>query len=241
MAYPNTINGYYTYIFRAYPWMQDNATRLGIPPAQISALEALVGDNETVGTYFYNKSQYDAAPLRKDSILVKNLNASTIATKKKISEILDDTAASKWNNEDRLIFDRKKGLPPIRTKPESQIPFEIVVDDIPGRNGVIDFKAKPRGEIKRSHLAEGTNAIEMSYAFVQSNIRKATDLPGRVLENCIGVNDRTISKTFYKAIFQFTADAALIGFDIHCWFRFTNTHYPEFAGKWSDVHIIRIG
>ena len=240
MSYPTTVNGYYTYLFRAFPWMQGSATRLGIPPAEISALEDLVGDDETEGTYFYDYFQYNAAPKRKDSLLVANLAESTLATQKKISKILDDTAASKWNNEDRLIFNRKKGLPRSYSKPESQIPFEIAVDNVPALNGLIDFKAKPRGETKRSHLAEGSNAIDMSYAFVQSDIRKATDLPGKVLEKCIGVDDCTNRTTFYKAIFQFTADSALIGFDLYCWFRFTNIHYPEFAGKWSEKHVIRI-
>ncbi len=132
-------------------------------------------------------------------------------------------------------------MPRTQSKPNSKIAFECVVDPIPARNGVINFKAKPRGETKRSKLSEGSNAIEMSYAIVQSSIRKASDLPDRVLEQCIGVDDHTKSKWFFKAIFQFSVDSALIGYDFHCWFRFTHTRYPQLAGKWSDVYIIMIG
>ena len=240
MSYPTTISGFSAYLLRAYPWMGSQKTRLGITTGQMDELDAIVGDDDTIGTYFYNLKQYNIAPKRKESILSINLRDSTSNTKKKITEILNDTAASKWNNDDRLVFNRKKGAPRAYTKLTTQIPFECVVDAVPSINGVFDFSARPRGETKRSHLPVGCNAVEMSYAFVQSDIRKATDLPGRVLEKCSGVNDNTNSKTFYKAIFQFIADSALKGFDLHCWFRFINTRYPEFAGKWSEGHIIMI-
>jgi len=240
MSYPKTISSFHAYLFRAYPWMRNNATRLDISSEQIAELKAIVGDDVTPGTYFYHAKLYNAAPKRKATILVTNLSGSTKATKKKITEILEDTAASKWTNEDRLIFNRKKGLPRKQTKPTSKIAFECVVDHVPARNGVIDFKAKPRSETKRSQLAEGSDAVEMNYAVVQSDIRKSSDMLGKVLEQCIGIDDHTKSKVFYKAKFQFSVDQALIGFDLHCWFRFIKTRYPKLAGKWSDRQIIRI-
>jgi len=242
MSSPRTIPLFYTYLYRAYPWIKNSATiaRLGIPPASITALDALVGDEVTAGTFFYNQKQYDMAPKRKDTLLCQNLKASTKDVRKKIADILNDTAASKWNNDDRDIFMLKKGLARSISKPKDQIPFECVVDVVPDKNGVIDFSAKPRDETKRAHMPPGCNAIEMASCVVQSSIRKVGDNPDKVRETCIGVDDHTTIKVFFKAKFQHTVETALIGYDLYTWFRFTNTHYPQFAGKWSTVHVDRI-
>jgi hypothetical protein len=92
----------------------------------------------------------------------------------------------------------------------------------------------------RCHMAAGSSTIEMAYVILQSDIRKASEMPEKVRVNCTGADDNTTIVTFYKARFQFKVPTTFKGYNIGLFFRWANIHYPELAGNWGLMQTVPI-
>ncbi len=237
MSYPTTRAGFYGWVNRAWPYTQTNGARLGISPTDISDTGDIIGDDSTPGTYIFDAVKYNAASKRPTGDLVDNLDTSTEAVKKQFSKILDNSIAAKWNNADRNMYMRKKGLERSYSRPEEAIKEECDVFITPLSNQKFEFGAKPVGTVGRKHIPEGADGIEMAYAYVQNSLRKAADNPTKVMESCSGVDQTILKEIYYKALFDFQVVSVLRGYDIYFYFRFINTTYPDLAGPWSEVQI----
>jgi hypothetical protein len=232
-TFPTSIQGLAAYFVRAIAWLIANTTRLGIIDTDKEELETLYGDETTVGTYLYCKKQYDEASNRKDSIVTDNLSAAAEKVIEKLMKIYGDIADSKWTDEDREKLNRKTGLPHEPTKPEGKIQAICVMNVIPFPNGVFEISARENEDSKRSGIPEDANSLEIAYAIVESPVREASeDLP-KVKKECLGPEDDTMRHISTKAKTELKIAEVYAGYNVVCWGRWINTHYPELAGKWS--------
>ncbi|MEI6852343.1 MAG: hypothetical protein WCL06_05850 [Bacteroidota bacterium] len=239
-AMPTSIKGFYVYLLSAYPWLISNATRLGVTTDNVNKIKGLVGDVDTTGTYMFIKKNYDETPGRKETQLTHNLKDITDKVKVKLREIYDDIPASSWTEDDRTYLNRRTGLPHKPSKPTVPIAADVIVDIIPHPNGLFEFNLRSRTDAKRFSLAEGADGAEVRYAIVQSNIRKAADMPDRVKEKCNGPDECSLKQVFFKAKFQFQLESIFAGYNLYCWVRWINSKYPQFAGKWSRMEVVLI-
>jgi hypothetical protein len=235
--FPTTIDGKDAYFFRTVAWLIDNASRLGIATEVVDALKLLYGDAVTPGSYVYCKTNYDNAPGRKDSKVVKNLETASDAMKAKLMEIYNDIPASKWTDDDRVTLERKTGLPHKPTTPIETIKDVCVVDIEVRPNGLFNFGIRLRNDTKRYNIPTGADAVEVRWAIVESEYRKASgELASKVKVKCESYNDCTAEELFRKAKFQLSVDPLLKAFELVCWVRWTNTVHPNLAGEWSGPH-----
>lgn len=239
-TFPTSIAGLASYLVRSVAWLTDNAARLGISPAVILILQGIYGDNATAGSYLYCKKKYDDASARKDSIVTLNLKTVSTTIKNKLREIYNDIPASIWTDEDRTALNRKTGLKHVPTHATVPIIAECHLEITPKPNGLFKCAVRPVSDTKSYNIPETADAVELSSAIVESNIRKASEMPTKVLVRCLGPEDSTTKTTYYNARFQFTIDALFAGYDLYCWARWINTRHPEHAGEWCLLQVVMI-
>lgn len=232
-TFPTSIQDLAAYFVRAIAWLIDNVARLGISADDMEDLQALYGPDTTAGTYLYCKKQYDEASNRKDSIVTDNLNDAAEKVKVQLMKIYGDIPNSKWTNEDREKLNRKTGLPHEPTKPEGKIEAVCVISIKPFPDGVFEISAREDEESNRGGIPEDANSLEIAYAIVESPVREIReDLP-KVKKECLGPEDDTMRQISTKAKTELKIEEVYGGYNVVCWGRWINTHYPELAGKWS--------
>jgi hypothetical protein len=232
-TFPRNIQELAAYFVRAIQWLIDNTTRLGISETDMEELNALYGPATTAGTYLYWKKQYDEASNRKDSVITTSLNSVSEKVIAKLMKIYADIPASKWTDEDREKLNRKTGLPHEPTKPEGKIEAACVISIKPFPDGVFEISARVDEESNRGGIPEDANSLEIAYAIVESPVRAVSeDLP-KVKKECLGPEDDTMRQISTKARTELKIEEVYAGYNVVCWGRWVNTHYPELAGKWS--------
>jgi hypothetical protein len=236
-TFPTKIQEFASYLIRAIAWLIANKTRLGILDTDMEELNALYSPDTTEGTYMYCKKKYDEASARKDSVVTNNLKGVSDKVKAKLTKIYNDIPVSKWTDEDRTRLNRKTGLPHEPTTPTEPIKDVCIVDIEVNPNGFFNFGIRYRDDTKRYNKAPGADAVEVWWAIVESEYRKATgEMIGKVKEKCETYNDCTEEELFRKAKFTLSVDPLFKAFDLVCWVRWTNTVHSNLAGIWCGPY-----
>ena len=239
-TFPTNIPGWQVFLFVLVAYIVLNATRLGILSARVSLLEALYGDESTVGTYLYCKKKYDEATGRKPAVISANLRNVTNDIKSLLILIVNNIPAEKWTNEDRAAFNRKTGLTKVITHPTTKIGDECVVIATPHPNGVFKGIARIDNETKSHALPEGANAMELRHAVVKGKFDIPEEYKGLVKEKCSGPNDGTTTSIVTSTRFRIELTEDFAGFELYLWGRWINLQHPELAGDWSIRQILPI-
>jgi hypothetical protein len=240
-VFPTTINGLAAYLYKVVAYLILEATRLGIIPERIDELKTLYGDDSHPGSYVYCKMQYDAASGRKDTIITKNLRTVSKNIKSKLRQIYNDIPATLWTDKDRETMNRKTGLPYTPTTPEVKIGADCNMEITAKVNGVFQFGVRPYSDSKRCNIAPGANGVELSYAYVQSNIRAVPiELASKVKVKCMGPEDDTMRFISTSSRFQINVDPIYAGFNLYCWARWINIQHPTLAGDWCPLQLLLI-
>jgi hypothetical protein len=232
-TFPTSIQDLAAYFVRAIAWLIANTTRLGISADDMETLGALYGPDSVEGTYLYWKKQYDEASNRKDSVITTSLNTVSEKVIAMLMKIYGDIPASKWTDADRENLNRKTGLPHEPTKPEGKIQAICVLNITPFPDGLFEISARESEDSTRSSIPEDANSLEIAYAIVESPVRAVSeDLP-KVKKQCLGPDDDTMRLISTKSKTILKVEEVYAGYNVVCWGRYINTHYPELAGKWS--------
>lgn len=239
-SFPTTIQTLAPYLMRAINRLNQQSARLGIDPAKLAALNSLYGDVMTKGTYLYFKYLWDDNVDTRTKSVRSGLSIVSKKMKKQLSAIYNDIPDSKWINEDRLIFNRKTGLPYAKTSHVVSINLDCKAHLTPGNYGLFEIKVVIPAEVRSKTEPSAANAIEMAYAIVESDLRKRTDDDTQVRKSYIGPNDGCMHIFSLKSKFSINLGPDYKGFDLVCWFRWTNIRHPELAGEWSQVQQLMI-
>jgi hypothetical protein len=239
-SFPTTIQTLAPYFLRAVGRLNQQKVRLGIDPAKLAALNALYGDVMTKGTYLYFKYLWDDNVETRTKMVRTGLSSVSKEMKKQLTAIYNDIPASKWNNEDRLTFNRRTGLAYSKTFHVERIQLECRAHVVNNTFGIFNIKVAIPAEVRSKTEPSAANAIEMAYAIVESSIRKKTDDNPYVKHKCLGPDDECIHIISLKSKFSIQIDTKCKGYDLVCFFRWTNIRHPNLAGHWSERHQLMV-
>jgi hypothetical protein len=233
-SFPTTIQTLAPYFLRVMGRLNQHKVRLGIDPAKLAALNSLYGDVLTKGTYLYFKYLWDDNVETRTKMVRTGLSSVSKQMKKQLAAIYNDIPDSKWNIEDRKVFNRKTGLPYVKTSHVASINLDCKAHVIPGNYGLFEIKVLIPAEVRSKTEPSAANAIEMAYAIVESDIRKITDDNFHVKRECLGPDDDCLHFISLKSKFRLDLGPGFKGFDLICWFRWTNARKQSLAGHWSN-------
>lgn len=227
------------YLIKVMPYLQSNASRLGVDTDKLDAVVALYGTPTTVSTYQYCKKQWDESSKRKDSIITQNLADVSIKMKESLIDIYNDIPASKWNNTDREKFERKTGLKRTHVIPTAHIAEKCVIEIEVCQNALFKIMTRFDAGSKYHAIPDSANAIEVRYAVVVGKCPITPEVADKVKTKCTGPLDGTTTIFSTTAKFPIQLDEILAGYDLYIWFRYTDIQHPTLAGEWS-VKLVRM-
>jgi len=240
-AFPTTIRGLYNYLEVVNTYLIDNAVRLGIDPIRLSAFISLFGDQNTTDTYLWCYHQWNDTGSGKTQVVNLKLSKISASLKTMLSEIFNDIPASRWTEKDRLVLNRKKGLPYIKTSHEAPIDEKMFANVEPLQHGLYWITVRPGSQTGRCHIPSGADSVEVAWVILDKGYRTNIENDPRVRKSCKSPEDNTNRYVSFRSRFQLQLDAQLAGFKIQMWFRWTHSRHPKRAGNWSHAIITSIG
>lgn len=216
------------------------ATRLKVNPAALAAIVALFGDNATAHTWVYVMLSYADKKGKRTPVVTEEMNTLHGRLEKMFSDIFNDIPASVWNNEDRLIFDRKTGDHAAPTKKTEVITVAPTVEiEILG-NKELDITFRLPHESSKASMHPEATMVESVFSYVDSTLAES-ELSTKVQNTRpLTPNECLETKLFTKAKSDWKLDTDRKASEICGFSRYIDPKYPHLAGPYGPMWIISI-
>lgn len=213
---------------------------LGLTSAEMHALEDesikwASGDPDNPGVYDLHKN-----PTTKNTVTRKNVLNFKADFGRRFRPMLNRMATSlNIITSDRVVL-RIAEPKSSHTRPEAPIK-EICVPFVEARPAAkFNMGVRLLDDASRCKIPVDATAVQLNYAVCEGKLKATPDLALKVKSKCDNPYDGTTSVISTKARFAVQIDPTLSGYDLHCYFRFINIHYPELAGEWTQKIVVNI-
>jgi hypothetical protein len=214
-------------------YIPNNAIRLQIDPALVNKFISLYGDNSTDGTWCYYWLKYSDQKVKRTTLIKDELRATQREIKELLMSIYSSIPASLWTDKDRLIFNRKTGLPHKIHRHVVNIQEGCLLYLRPIGGGSVRVVCIIPDEFHRARLPEKATALEIAWRL---DFPKPPDsLVGsseryEILRNW---TDGTTTQIFTKASFILRLGGENAGCVMQCFVRWINLRHRQLDGHWA--------
>ncbi len=232
-TFPTTRDGLHAYIHNAVEHINADHVRFGVAAPVLLALNNKIGDASTEHTYefVYIKCSNIATCT---TPLTAELGSIEVDVKHKLSDIYESIPTNVWTDDDRFIFNRKKGLE--RAKPNwhpAVVKEEVFFEIKPIGNATFEFTCRTTTDGSRASKPEGATGVEVIYAIWEYKNEAGQPLPpGSPKKLPVSIKECPYKQVFTKAKFEMEIPLEHVGKYIVVYVRWVNIKHPEANGKY---------